>query len=149
VNIAVRSAGVFDVADGAAHHTIELLAHEVGAQRKVRVDGVLREVFATATGATLHLATDGATRVFYDHLRVTSQRATASASNELRAPMNGRVVRILANSGETIARGQCVVVLEAMKMQHEITAEREGTLDSVTVREGQQVATRALLATLR
>jgi geranyl-CoA carboxylase alpha subunit len=62
--------------------------------------------------------------------------------------MNGRIVAVLAKAGERVAKGQRIVVLEAMKMQHEITAGRAGVIESVAVREGEQVATRQLLAAL-
>jgi geranyl-CoA carboxylase alpha subunit len=63
--------------------------------------------------------------------------------------MNGVIVSVLAKPDDAVAKGQCVVVLEAMKMQHEIVAERGGIIDNVFVKPGDQVATRALLAELR
>ena len=62
--------------------------------------------------------------------------------------MNGRIVAVLAQAGDTIVKGQRIAVLEAMKMQHELTARRDGTLAEVAVREGDQVATRQLIAAL-
>ena len=63
--------------------------------------------------------------------------------------MNGVIVSVLAKPNEPVAKGQCVAVLEAMKMQHEIVAERDGTIDKVLVKAGDQVATRQLLAELK
>ncbi len=68
---------------------------------------------------------------------------------ELRAPMNGRIVAVLAEAGASVVKGQRIVILEAMKMQHEVTARRDGVLDSVPVKPGDQVATRQLLAALK
>ena len=62
--------------------------------------------------------------------------------------MNGRIVSVLAQAGEAVKKGQRIVILEAMKMQHEITAGRDGVLETVSVKEGDQVATRHVLATL-
>ena len=62
--------------------------------------------------------------------------------------MNGRLVAVLAKPGDAVRKGQRVVVLEAMKMQHEIAATRDGVIASVAVKEGDQVATRAVLAAL-
>jgi geranyl-CoA carboxylase alpha subunit len=70
-------------------------------------------------------------------------------SSRLVAPMNGAIVSVLANPGDRVAKGQRVVVLEAMKMQHEISAEREGMIDKILVKPGDQVATRQLLVELK
>ena len=67
----------------------------------------------------------------------------------LLAPMNGAIVSVLAKPGDPVAKGQRIVVLEAMKMQHEISAERDGTIDKILVKPGDQVATRQLLVELK
>jgi geranyl-CoA carboxylase alpha subunit len=67
----------------------------------------------------------------------------------LLAPMNGVIVNVLAKPDDPVAKGQCVVVLEAMKMQHEIVAERDGSIGKILVKPGDQVATRQLLAELK
>jgi geranyl-CoA carboxylase alpha subunit len=66
----------------------------------------------------------------------------------LLAPMDGRIVAVMASERESVEAGQCVVVLEAMKMQHEIRAGRAGTVDRVAVAEGDQVAARQVLVEL-
>ena len=62
--------------------------------------------------------------------------------------MNGAIVSVLAKPGDSVARGQRVVVLEAMKMQHEIGAERDGIVGKILVKPGDQVATRQILVEL-
>ena len=63
--------------------------------------------------------------------------------------MNGAIVGVLASPGDRVVKGQRIVVLEAMKMQHEICAERDGTIDKILVKPGDQVATRQLLVELK
>ena len=58
------------------------------------------------------------------------------------------VIEVMVKAGDRIARGQRLVVLEAMKMQHEIRAPRDGVVRSVLVEPGRQVATRQLLVEL-
>jgi len=58
---------------------------------------------------------------------------------QVKAYMPGRVVKILVNEGETIERGQGMVVLEAMKMENEIAAEGPGVVIKVLVEAGQAV----------
>src|SRR4051812_7189664 len=63
----------------------------------------------------------------------------------LTAPMPGKVVRVLVAPGQTVAAGEGLVVMEAMKMENELRAPRAGTVKDVRVREGQAVDTGALL----
>ena len=72
----------------------------------------------------------------------------AQGAATLRAPMNGRIVAVDAKAGDAVKKGQRLVVLEAMKMQHEIAAERDGTVETLPVKVGDQVATRQMLASL-
>jgi biotin carboxyl carrier protein len=62
--------------------------------------------------------------------------------------MNGAIIAVHVEAGDRIVRGQRLVVLEAMKMQHEIRAPRDGVVLQVLVETGQQVATRQLLVEL-
>jgi geranyl-CoA carboxylase alpha subunit len=86
-------------------------------------------------------------------LRETTHEASAAArrdgSSRVLAPMNGSIIAVFAKPGDRVSRGQRVVVLEAMKMQHEISAERDGAIEKVLVKPGDQVATRQLLIELK
>jgi biotin carboxyl carrier protein len=62
------------------------------------------------------------------------------------ASMPGKVVRVLAKAGDSVAHRQPVVVIEAMKMENELRASRDGTVVEVLVREGQSVESGTLLA---
>jgi biotin carboxyl carrier protein len=60
--------------------------------------------------------------------------------------MPGKVVRVMARSGDAVQPRQAVVVVEAMKMENELRATRAGTVSEMLVREGQSVEAGALLA---
>ena len=64
----------------------------------------------------------------------------------LLAPMPGSVIRLGAGLGDTVTAGQPLVWLEAMKMEHTITAPADGVLTQLTVSVGQQVEVGAVLA---
>ena len=64
------------------------------------------------------------------------------------APMPGKVVRVLVAPGDTVAAGQGLLVVEAMKMQNEMKASRAGRILSVTVKEGATVAAGEVMATI-
>jgi geranyl-CoA carboxylase alpha subunit len=148
ITLSVHDAETVTIANGDTQHTVTLETGNTAPVRGVCVDGARQTVTAIAAKATVHLAINGAAYIFHDRLRAARSATDSTTSNELRAPMNGRVVRVLAKPGDRVAKGQCVVVLEAMKMQHEIAAPRDGTLANISAAEGQQVATRALLAIL-
>jgi biotin carboxyl carrier protein len=69
-----------------------------------------------------------------------------SGPQRLVAPMPGKIVRILAAPGQTVHQRQPVVVIEAMKMENELRALRDGTVADVLVQEGQSVEAGMLLA---
>lgn len=73
----------------------------------------------------------------------------ASARGEtIRAPIAGKVVKVLVEVGDQVAAGSAVIVLEAMKMENELVAERGGTVTSVNKAAGQAVDTGDLLVEL-
>ncbi|HET7746489.1 MAG TPA: biotin/lipoyl-containing protein [Vicinamibacteria bacterium] len=69
----------------------------------------------------------------------------ASGPARVTAPMPGRIVRVLVAAGEEVKAGQGLLVMEAMKMENEIRAPRDGRVRDVGVREAQAVETGALL----
>ena len=82
---------------------------------------------------------------FEDQTLTASAEAAAAGDGRLLAPMDGRIVSVSATAGARVDKGQTLVVLEAMKMQHQIKANVAGTIETVAVKEGDQVSGRALL----
>ena len=74
--------------------------------------------------------------------------SSALAAGSLLAPMPGNVLRVLVAVGDTVAAGQPLVVVEAMKMEHQITAPADGTVEEVLVAPGEQVDTGQVLLQL-
>ena len=68
-------------------------------------------------------------------------------SAKIKSQMPGKIVRILVKSGESVKKGQSVMVMEAMKMENEIKALQDGTIKEIKVNEGQAVETGAELLT--
>lgn len=77
-----------------------------------------------------------------------AQAAPAGAGNPVKAPLPGTINAINVKVGDTIAVGDVVVVLEAMKMQNNIEAEYAGTVTSITVNPGDSVMEGAVLMTI-
>ncbi len=72
----------------------------------------------------------------------------AATGEELRAPIAGKVVKLLVAVGDDVKAGQGVVVLEAMKMENELAAERGGKVTAIHKQPGQPCDNGELLVTL-
>ncbi|MBU2418257.1 MAG: methylcrotonoyl-CoA carboxylase, partial [Alphaproteobacteria bacterium] len=79
-----------------------------------------------------------------------SGQATSGPASDgsLRAPMPGKIVATPAKPGDTVTKGQPVVVLEAMKMEHALVAPFDGVVGEIAVDVGDQVADGTVLATV-
>lgn len=66
----------------------------------------------------------------------------------VKAPMPGKVVKLLVAVGDEVAEGQSVLIIEAMKMENELRSARAGKVTAVFVREGQTVEGKAELLTV-
>lgn len=66
--------------------------------------------------------------------------AEQSSGGTVRAPMHGQLIEICVGSGEAVAKGDKIAVLEAMKMQHEILADIDGTVTQIAAAAGVQIA---------
>jgi acetyl-CoA/propionyl-CoA carboxylase biotin carboxyl carrier protein len=84
--------------------------------------------------------------------RATGSRSSATvnapAGNDLKSPIQGTVLSIAVEPGQAVSAGQLVCIIEAMKMENEITAHRDGVITSIEVAPGQAVKTGALLAVI-
>jgi biotin carboxyl carrier protein len=72
-------------------------------------------------------------------------RKGANGPAKVSAPMPGKIVRVVAAAGQEVRAGECLVVMEAMKMENEIRSPRDGRIKDVLVKEGQAVESGALL----
>jgi biotin carboxyl carrier protein len=81
------------------------------------------------------------------HRRLASAAGVrpAARGEALRAPIAGKVVKVLVAVGDAVAAGTAVIVLEAMKMENELAAERGGTVAAIHKAAGQAVDTGDLL----
>jgi geranyl-CoA carboxylase alpha subunit len=95
----------------------------------------------------LHLSAFGQTAAFED-VQITGTAAAIGGGDAALAPMAGRISAIRVKPGDEVGKGECLLVLEAMKMEHEVAAPRHGTIAAVLVKAGEQVTTRARLVEL-
>ena len=81
--------------------------------------------------------------------RRTESGASGSGPQRIVAPMPGKIVRVLVNAGDAVRVRQPVVVVEAMKMENELRAGREGIVTEIHAREGLSVEAGALLLVIQ
>jgi biotin carboxyl carrier protein len=66
----------------------------------------------------------------------------------IKAPMPGLIVDVPVQEGDSVAKGQTIIVLESMKMQNELKSPRDGTVQRVSVEAGQSVEQKKVLVTI-
>jgi 3-methylcrotonyl-CoA carboxylase alpha subunit len=89
---------------------------------------------------------DGVTRMFTLARAGSSEVGSSAADGAILAPMPGKVIAVDVTQGQKVEAGQRLMVLEAMKMEHALTAPFAGTVAELAAHEGQQVQVEALLA---
>ena len=71
--------------------------------------------------------------------RYLEEQADASTAISIEAPMPGKIVDILVEEGGEVKEGEPILILEAMKMQNEITSHISGNIQSISVKKGETV----------
>ncbi|WEX75651.1 acetyl/propionyl/methylcrotonyl-CoA carboxylase subunit alpha [Sinorhizobium numidicum] len=147
VTMASRGRDQFAVHAGASTLPVLVLERfENGAQ--LEVGGQKRTLRYLRQGDTLTLFLDGRSLLFHLPDPLSGGHGGEIADDELVAPMPGLVKMVRVGAGEAVAKGQPLVVMEAMKMELTLSATREGTVASVHVAEGAQVSEGTVLVTL-
>ncbi|HEY8320005.1 MAG TPA: biotin carboxylase N-terminal domain-containing protein [Amnibacterium sp.] len=137
-------AAVVRSADGAERAASVVLGDGTA---RIRLDGVQRSVAWLRDGDALHLAADGRTAVLTERVAAGAGRAAGALDPELRSPMPGTVVAVPAEDGATVAEGDPVIVVEAMKMEYALRATTAGRV-SLAARVGDKVARGQVLAVI-
>ncbi|MGH7025285.1 MAG: acetyl/propionyl/methylcrotonyl-CoA carboxylase subunit alpha [Caulobacteraceae bacterium] len=120
--------------------TFEAAASEAG----VTVDG---ECFHMA-GREEKVVFEGGAAFAFQLYRPSVALGAAAGDGAVRSPMPGRIVSVVRRAGEVVKGGETLVILEAMKMEHALKAPFDGTVDELSVAEGDQVSENAVLARL-
>ena len=126
------------LADG--EKAVAEILHEPSGPR-VTVDGIAPAadaVTAVASGAIYVLRRGRQTKVTLRDAALTTT-GDAATSGLIRAPMHGKVLAVLVEKGAAVVRGQCLAIIEAMKMEHTLVAPMDGTVAGIAVVAGAQV----------
>jgi biotin carboxyl carrier protein len=126
----------------------------LGRQLSIRVDGVVVDLTTEGTPPDVGVVACG----YRTYMQVESERQRAAdavkkgggaaVDQTVRAPMPGRVVKLLVAAGDSVVAGQPILVMEAMKMENEIKAKTGSKIAEVHVLAGAAVERGAKLITL-
>ncbi len=94
------------------------------------------------------VALEGRTYLLERAHREAAAPEGARSSDEIRAPMTGRVIAVAARAGTAVSEGDLLLTIEAMKMEFRLTAPEDGTVAEVLCAEGDRVELGQLLARL-
>jgi len=113
----------------------------------IRLDERTYRARALRDGGDWHVFAGG------DYRRLTLRHGLSGQDEEARrgslaAPMPGRIVQVMSRPGETVKKGQPLLILEAMKMEHTVTAPADGIVKEIHFAAGEQVLEGAELVTL-
>lgn len=100
----------------------------------------------TVDGIAYPFETIGSAEQKTEKTRRTPTLSVAGQSGAITAIMPGLVIKVLKKEGERIEVGEVVLILEAMKMQNELRANKSGVIKKLNVKEGESVEIRQVLA---
>jgi len=111
-----------------------------GATLAIRLGDTALHGTVRRAGELFHVFTGGRHFILTYHDPMAHAGEVEAAGGRLTAPMPGKVVAILAKSGEDVKKGQALVIMEAMKMEHTIGAPADGVVEELLYAVGDQVA---------
>lgn len=113
----------------------------------VEVNGKRLEVsLPDLSGGTKHTAKPATSKTRKSR---SARGAAKGGGDELTSPMQGTIVKVAASDGDTVAEGDLILVLEAMKMEQPITAHKAGKVSGLSAKPGDTVTSGAVLATIK
>ena len=148
LNVSVRGED-YQVRSEGAELTVRILADSDNKAR-IEVDGrIVEVVYEPHSGTRTYLFMDGEAWCFDNHGAAAALSETQAGNGRVLAPMHGRVTEIMVKAGDVVRKGQRLASLEAMKMEHEIDAPVDGTVEQVVCALQVQVAIDDVLFEIR
>lgn len=126
----------FELTHETAHSLV--LRNKEGKQIHLSRDSVGTSVYLSAQGFEAELSESGGVK-----------KKKAALLGDLNAPMPGKVFKVLVRVGDKVTKGQTLIILEAMKMEHAIKADKDGEVKSLSFKEGDLVQSGMALAEIK
>jgi 3-methylcrotonyl-CoA carboxylase alpha subunit len=138
VRLAYHPHGWVLALDGVAHPLA--LVSKQGGEYAIRLDGAALRGTVRRDGELLHVFSGGLHHTLHYNDPMLHAGETEAAGGRLTAPMPGKVVAVIAKDGQTVKKGEPLVIMEAMKMEHTIAAPSDGLVEEILYQVGDQVA---------
>ena len=142
--LAYRRGAPVEVGVGDARHAIEV-QHDDGHEAEAIVDGLHLRVRASMQGDAGWLDADGICAAWADISQAPPERDDEASHGVITSRMHGALVKLNVEPGQRVRKGDFVLAIEAMKMEHRIEAPIDGRVAEVGAAVGTQVSPGALL----
>lgn len=139
--------GAYEVSEGGASHVVRLLDID-GPRLRLAVDGRTSGATVVEHGGDVTVFMDGAAFEFAMPDRLADEAEGDAGGDKVVSPMPGLIRQVNAAAGQAVAKGDALIVVEAMKMEHTLRSPRDGVVESVFVAAGEQVVDGSVLLAL-
>lgn len=129
---------IIDVKDNVANLTVD------GAEYNVEIGGL-----ETAPKKVVSRGVQAPTLQSEQPVKKPSAAASGSSANALKSPLPGVILDLFVREGDAVKAGQSVLLLEAMKMENNIEADRDGVIEKISVNKGDSVLEGEVLLTIK
>ena len=142
--LVTRNGHRLSVLMGENRHTL-ILDNQHDGQLSVIDNGVRQTCHYHRQGDCLFLQAFGQSWSVRDVTHQPSQGAASAGSGRIQATMDGAIIDVVVEAGQSVRQGDTLVILEAMKMEHPVTADRDGVVSELYAGMGDQVKRNQLL----
>ncbi|MEO6958256.1 MAG: biotin/lipoyl-containing protein, partial [Antricoccus sp.] len=131
-----------------ANDPIEITMSPVGERVLISIDGIGSTATVACAGEVTWVHVEGVITALTDVAPERADTEESSSGGEVRSPMPGTIIAVHVQAGAEVSKGNPLVVVEAMKMEHSLVAPIDGITSDFNLAPGQQVAVDQLLLTV-
>lgn len=135
------------IRDGDNEVVLSLMSDSAGVLT-YSLEGVRRCCQFKLADGQIHIRLDSEYYVFEDSTHAAIAAQDGAGSGQIKASMDGAIIDVLVEPGVQVEKGQTLVILEAMKMEHPLKSDVDGIVEAVNTSKGDQVKLRQLLVTV-
>ncbi|MBF0240436.1 MAG: acetyl/propionyl/methylcrotonyl-CoA carboxylase subunit alpha [SAR324 cluster bacterium] len=143
-SLKVKEPGLFDVMVNRKAFELRIISIK-DAKLRVMCNSIIRSYSCVVNDDGVWMEMEGIMVRFENLTHAPPQSSSAAGEGKMLSVMNGRIVAIRVKEGQSVTVGQTLVVLEAMKMEHQVKSDVAGTVKTILVHQDQQVKARQLL----
>lgn len=140
-HVRARAGGCYLVDHDDRSHDVAWLRDEGSGSARIAINGIQKNLaYCVTQRGEVTVQMDGLSTSFTNQLVFTGSDLDGAGSGIVTAPMHGNLMTVLVAVGDQVSEGEGLAVMEAMKMEHKLTAGVSGTVTGIHAAEGDQVA---------